>query len=167
MLEGESKRKHRHQCIWGNHIWIFNRPDHRLLGADITCAARAFMLSLSCIQALKCNTNKCPMGVATQNKELMYGLDPDDKTHRVYHYHLRTVKAASETVGIMGYTSFADVKANDIMRRVNNKVCTLSECFPGVEPGCLLEGVGPTRLQEVWDRCSRVDNVIINRRWIH
>jgi hypothetical protein len=102
-----------------------------------------------------------------QNKELMYGLDPNDKTHCVYHYHLRMVKAASKTVGIMGYTSFADVKANDIMHCVNNKVCTLSECFPGVELGCLLEGVGPTRLQEVWDRCSRVDNVIINQRWIH
>lgn len=34
------------------------------LGADITCAAHAFMLSLGCIQALKCNTNKCPTGVA-------------------------------------------------------------------------------------------------------
>ena len=42
------------------------------LGADITCAARAFMLSLGCIQALKCNTNKCPTGIATQKKELMF-----------------------------------------------------------------------------------------------
>jgi glutamate synthase domain-containing protein 2 len=137
------------------------------LGADITCAARAFMLSLGCIQALKCNTNKCPTGVATQNKELMYGLDPEDKTHRVYHYHSRTVKAASEIVGIMGYTSFADVKANAIMRRADNRVYTLSECFPEVEPGCLLEGEGPTRLQGAWDNCSNIDNVIINRRWIY
>lgn len=52
------------------------------LGADITSAARAFMLSLGCIQSLKCNTNKCPTGIATLNKELMYGLDPDDKTVR-------------------------------------------------------------------------------------
>jgi len=52
------------------------------LGADITCAARSFMLSLGCIQALKCNTNKCPTGIATLNKELMYGLDPELKTSR-------------------------------------------------------------------------------------
>jgi glutamate synthase domain-containing protein 2 len=32
------------------------------LGADYTSAARAFMMSLGCIQALKCNTNKCPTG---------------------------------------------------------------------------------------------------------
>jgi len=52
------------------------------LGADITSAARAFMMSLGCIQALKCNTNKCPTGIATLDKKLMYGLDPTDKSHR-------------------------------------------------------------------------------------
>lgn len=52
------------------------------LGADVTSAARAFMLSLGCIQALKCNTNKCPTGIATMNKDLMYGLDPAEKTVR-------------------------------------------------------------------------------------
>jgi glutamate synthase domain-containing protein 2 len=52
------------------------------LGADITCAARAFMMSLGCIQALKCNTNKCPTGIATLNKDLMYGLDPEVKSTR-------------------------------------------------------------------------------------
>jgi glutamate synthase domain-containing protein 2 len=52
------------------------------LGADVTCAARAFMLSLGCIQALKCNTNKCPTGIATLNKDLMFGLDPEQKSVR-------------------------------------------------------------------------------------
>ena len=42
------------------------------LGADITCAARSFVLSLGCIQALKCNSNNCPAGIATQRKDLMY-----------------------------------------------------------------------------------------------
>ena len=37
------------------------------------------MFSLGCIQALKCNTNHCPTGVATQDKELMKGLDPTEK----------------------------------------------------------------------------------------
>lgn len=138
------------------------------LGADITCAARAFMLSLGCIQSLKCNTNKCPTGVATQDKELMYGLDPHDKTHRVFHYHKRTVAAASDIVGIMGYNSFSDVKANDIMRRVDNSVRTLSELFPEVEAGCLVDGSGPNRLQAVWDRCVAEDNKgITTRRWIY
>jgi glutamate synthase domain-containing protein 2 len=79
------------------------------LGADITCAARAFMMSMGCIQALKCNTNKCPTGIATQNKELQYGLDPADKTNRVFHFHSKTVQAAAEIVGTIGHETFSDV----------------------------------------------------------
>ena len=122
------------------------------LGADITCAARAFMMSLGCIQALKCNTNKCPTGIATQNKELMFGLVPEDKKNRVYHFHDKTVSAAAGIAGIMGYDTISGVTANDIMRRVTpDTVRTLSEAFPEVEPGCLLSGEGPQRLQDVWD----------------
>ena len=34
----------------------------RALGADVCNSARAMMFALGCIQALKCNTNKCPTG---------------------------------------------------------------------------------------------------------
>ena len=37
-------------------------------GADFTMSARAMMFAVGCIQALKCNTNKCPTGVATQDQ---------------------------------------------------------------------------------------------------
>ena len=38
------------------------------LGADMVSCARAMMMAIGCIQALECNTNSCPVGVATQNK---------------------------------------------------------------------------------------------------
>ena len=41
------------------------------------------MFALGCIQALKCNTNTCPSGVATTDKRLMNGLHVPDKAHRV------------------------------------------------------------------------------------
>jgi hypothetical protein len=46
------------------------------------------MFSIGCIQALQCHTNKCPTGVATQNKWLQSGLDPTDKSVRVMNYSL-------------------------------------------------------------------------------
>lgn len=46
------------------------------------------MFALGCIQALKCNTNKCPTGVATQDENLMKGLVVEDKSERVYQYVL-------------------------------------------------------------------------------
>lgn len=125
------------------------------LGADITCAARAFMMSLGCIQALKCNTNHCPTGIATQDKGLQYGLDPYNKANRVFHYHRNTVNAASEIVGTIGRESFDKVSSRDIMRRVREgKVQTLAEYLPEVATGCLLNGIGPPCLQEVWDNTA-------------
>ena len=136
------------------------------LGADITCAARAFMMSLGCIQALKCNTNKCPTGIATQNKDLQYGLDPEEKKNRVYYFHRKTVQAAAEIVGSIGHNRFSEISSNDIMRRVKHgEVRTLSEHFPSVHPGCLLTGQGPARLQEIWDM-SGTEHVS-TRRWIY
>lgn len=131
------------------------------LGADITSAARAFMMSLGCIQALKCNTNKCPTGIATQNKKLMFGLDPEEKAARVYHYHKKTMESASDIVGIIGHESFAEMSPKDIMRRVKQgEVATLAECFPEVKPGALLKGDAPERLQHVWDHRT-------SQRWIY
>ena len=40
------------------------------LGADLCNSARGFMFSLGCIQALRCHTDTCPTGVATQDKQL-------------------------------------------------------------------------------------------------
>ena len=35
-------------------------------GADLCNSARGMLFALGCIQALKCNTNKCPTGITTQ-----------------------------------------------------------------------------------------------------
>jgi glutamate synthase domain-containing protein 2 len=56
------------------------------IGADFVNSARGFMLSLGCIQTMRCNRNTCPTGVATHNKKLQYGLDPDVKAIRVMQY---------------------------------------------------------------------------------
>jgi glutamate synthase domain-containing protein 2 len=61
---------------------------HIALGADLVHIGRGFMLSLGCIQAMRCHTNTCPTGVATQNRWLQSGLDPADKSVRVRNYAL-------------------------------------------------------------------------------
>ena len=55
-------------------------------GADFVVSARGFMLSLGCIQALKCNKNTCPTGITTHNRRLQRGLDPEEKATRVANY---------------------------------------------------------------------------------
>jgi glutamate synthase domain-containing protein 2 len=61
---------------------------HIALGADLVHIGRGFLFSLGCVQALRCHTNTCPTGVATQNRWLQAGLDPADKGVRVYNYAL-------------------------------------------------------------------------------
>lgn len=56
------------------------------LGADMINVAREAMMSIGCIQAQRCHTDHCPTGVATQNRWLMRGLDPTDKSARLANY---------------------------------------------------------------------------------
>ncbi len=56
------------------------------LGADLVNIGREAMLSIGCIQAMRCHTNRCPTGVATQSKWLTRGLDPELKSVRFANY---------------------------------------------------------------------------------
>lgn len=56
------------------------------LGADCINIARGLMMQLGCIQALKCHTNHCPVGVATQDPKLQDGLVITEKMYRVANY---------------------------------------------------------------------------------
>lgn len=86
------------------------------MGADMCNSARGFMFSLGCIQALRCNNNECPTGVATQNKMLIKGLVVTDKSERVFYFHKNTLHAANELLAAAGKNSFADVDINIFMR---------------------------------------------------
>jgi glutamate synthase domain-containing protein 2 len=90
------------------------------LGADCVNAARAFMLSLGCIQARECNNNTCPVGVATQNRTLVAGLDPTEKSVRVYNYHKSVVHEIREVLAAMGLTSINQLKPEHIKVRVDD-----------------------------------------------
>ncbi|MCB0406600.1 MAG: FMN-binding glutamate synthase family protein, partial [Bdellovibrionales bacterium] len=72
------------------------------LGADTCNSARAMMMALGCIQALLCNTNRCPTGIATQDPNLTVGLVVDDKKVRVANYHEETIKSFVEMLGASG-----------------------------------------------------------------
>lgn len=74
------------------------------------------MFSLGCIQALRCNNNTCPTGVATQDKMLIKGLDVTDKAERVYHFHKNTLHTCNELIAAAGRDSYDQVDASMFMR---------------------------------------------------
>lgn len=86
------------------------------MGADMCNNARGFMFALGCIQALRCNNNNCPTGVATQDKMLIKGLDVTDKAERVYHFHKNTLHTCNELIAAAGRSSYEEVDASMFMR---------------------------------------------------
>jgi glutamate synthase domain-containing protein 2 len=109
------------------------------LGADAGNSARGMMLALGCIQALRCNNNTCPAGVATQDPALVAGLDPPTKATRVHGFHHGTVHALMELVAAAGLDSPAQLTRRHIHRRIDATYeCDYERLYPEVEPGCFL-----------------------------
>lgn len=79
---------HEQTCFGGSAKLGF--PESALtalaMGCDWVAVAREAMLSIGCIQAQRCHTDRCPTGVATQNRRLERGLDPELKSVRCANY---------------------------------------------------------------------------------
>ena len=109
------------------------------LGADATYSARAMMLAIGCIQALECNTNHCPTGVATQDPEFYAGLVPEDKQTRVANFHGETIKNFVELMAAAGIDDVSKINRTHIYRRINmNEVKRYDQIYPYISNGCLL-----------------------------
>ncbi len=117
---------------------------HLCLGVDVCYAARPFMLSLGCIQALRCNTNDCPTGVATQNPDLVAGIVVKDKRTRVKNFHEQTIKGVAEILGAMGIEDHRTLSPHFLRRRISQfDVKSLADLVPWVEEGAYLKGLIP------------------------
>jgi len=99
-------------------------PAHAALafavGADTIETARAAMLAIGCIQALKCHTNKCPTGITTNNKWRMHGIDIPEKSTRIHKYLSGFHQDMMELTKILGHEDPRDIKAADL-RTVTQK----------------------------------------------
>jgi len=91
------------------------------LGASACYSARGMMMALGCIQALICDTGKCPVGVATQDRALYKGLHPSDKRIRVASFHAKTISATKEIMEACGFTCIHNIHPSKFFRRINQQ----------------------------------------------
>ncbi len=120
------------------------------LGADACNCARAMMIALGCIQALECNRNTCPTGVATQDEELTAGLVVDDKKVRIANFHKKTVESVVELMAGAGLDSTTKITRRLISRRVfMNSVKRYDQIFPYLQEGCLLTSDIPNEYEDL------------------
>ncbi|MBQ0786782.1 MAG: FMN-binding glutamate synthase family protein [Oceanihabitans sp.] len=90
------------------------------MGADCINVAREAMMSIGCIQAQVCHTNKCPSGVATQSKWLQNGIDPALKSVRLAQYFKTFRKEFIEITHAAGYEHPCEFTMNDIEINVDD-----------------------------------------------
>ncbi|MFD5723831.1 FMN-binding glutamate synthase family protein [Streptomyces sp. NPDC127036] len=111
-------------------------------GADYTNAARAMMFAVGCIQAQRCHTNTCPVGVATQDERRGRAVDVEDKSRRVQRYQEATVKSALQIMAAMGVDEPHGLRPHMLVQRVDpHTVRSYAELHEWLTPGQLLASV--------------------------
>jgi hypothetical protein len=100
------------------------------------------MMAAGCIQARLCHTNRCPVGVATQDPARARALDVADKTERVRRYQQNTVAQAQQIIAAMGLSEPRELRPAHLLHRTDqNTVRTYAELIDWLEPGELLADV--------------------------
>ncbi len=100
------------------------------MGADVINVAREAMLSIGCIQAQICHTNRCPTGITTNNKWLEAGIDPALKSVRFSNYIRTFTKEVIEITHAAGYEHPSQFTTNDIEISIGeNKTVTLGNHY--------------------------------------
>ncbi|MEX0363502.1 MAG: glutamate synthase-related protein, partial [Allomuricauda sp.] len=90
------------------------------MGADCINVAREAMMSIGCIQAQVCHTNRCPSGVATQSKWLQSGINVPLKSDRLAQYFKTFRKEFLEITHAAGYEHPCQFTMNDIQVNVDD-----------------------------------------------
>lgn len=117
-------------------------------GANVINVAREAMMSIGCIQAQICQTNRCPAGVATQNKWLQRGIDVPLKSERFNNYIKYFRKEVLEITYACGYEHPCELKMTDIETTTDdhNQLHTLKDTY-----GYEKDRVEFRSMQELWD----------------
>ena len=125
----------------GKIVSAFDIATAMALGADWTNAGRGFMFAIGCIQSLSCHSNRCPVGVATQDPTRQRALVVPDKATRVFNYHRNTLKALSEMIAAAGLDHPARLGPHHLVRRVSlTEIRLFSQLHIFLEEGELLAG---------------------------
>jgi glutamate synthase domain-containing protein 2 len=142
--------------VAGKIVSAFDIASVLAIGADWANAARGFMFAVGCVQSVQCNTNRCPTGVATQDKLRQSALVVPDKAERVYNFHRLTLRALSDMLAAAGLEHPDQLKPHHLVRRVSaTEIMPFSDLHTFIEPGALADGTCESRFYlQNWKRAS-------------
>ena len=113
------------------------------------------MFALGCIQSQSCHTDKCPVGVTTQDPVRQRALVVNDKWVRVKNFHAATLGALAELVAAAGIDHPREFTPAHLSRRISaREVVTYDALYPTLQEGELLDGTDDPRFRDAWKRAS-------------
>lgn len=84
------------------------------LGADAVAVSNSAMQAVGCIAARMCNSNNCPVGIATQKPEFRKRLDVQVGAERLARYFGASVELMQVLARACGHSRLSDFTPNDI-----------------------------------------------------
>lgn len=121
------------------------------LGADWCNAARAFMLSVGCIQAQRCHLGTCPTGVTSQDPGRQRGLVPEVQGERAARFHTKTLEALSDIVASAGFKHPKDLQPHHLMHRTGpEKALPMDRIHTFLPEGILRDSPDDTIYADWW-----------------
>ncbi|MEC8011254.1 MAG: FMN-binding glutamate synthase family protein [Pseudomonadota bacterium] len=125
------------------------------IGADWCNAARAFMMSIGCVQAQRCHTGTCPTGVATQDMWRQRSIIPQVQGERAARFHRKTMDSLVEMVAAAGFKHPGELQPHHFMHRIGSEQAhSLDRIHAFLPEGILLNSPEDTLYSDWWAAAS-------------
>ncbi|NQU54712.1 MAG: FMN-binding glutamate synthase family protein, partial [Bacteroidetes bacterium] len=85
-----------------------------MLGADAVAISNSALQAIGCIGMRACNTNNCPVGVATQKEEMRQRLIIQSSAKQLSNFLLATNDLMKVVARSCGYNNFKQFNRNDL-----------------------------------------------------
>lgn len=85
-----------------------------MLGADAVAISNAALQAIGCLGMRACNTNNCPVGIATMKDHLRARLEIDKSAQQLYNYFHATTELMKVVARACGHHSFSQFEKADL-----------------------------------------------------
>ncbi|MFZ4517988.1 MAG: glutamate synthase-related protein [Microthrixaceae bacterium] len=104
------------------------------LGADAVAVSNAALQAIGCVGMRACHTDRCPVGIATQDPELRARLPVQEAAERLDRF----LRAATELIGVLagacGHRRLADLNPDDLTTFDRDLHHLTGVAYAGVNP---------------------------------
>ena len=112
------------------------------LGADAVALSNSAMQAVGCIAARMCDSNNCPVGIATQKQELRVRLDVQIGAERLAKYFDASVELMQVPARTCGHHSLSEFNRLDISTWKRDIADLAGVPFAGVKQRRTLDDTG-------------------------